>query len=209
MNNINPRTGKPVNVERGVQGFVAKKKDETETDANLVPADSPVARALAVIEENRGRFENGYDDDDITRFSRELGGVGFATLWEYRDEDGFGGASEFIVRDNADGPWKRIHPDVFAYLVGDEDAGENLSHLTTLESDDVVTELTDDMIGDLSVSANVTADDALICRADGCNERNDDGEGWDGWCGNCADIVTQHEEGDHEDEPRGDCPECY
>jgi len=27
----------------------------------------------------------------------------------------------------------------------------------------------------------------LICVSEDCNERNDDGEGYDGYCGNCAD----------------------
>ena len=27
------------------------------------------------------------------------------------------------------------------------------------------------------------------CAAEGCDERNDDGEGYDGYCGNCADRL--------------------
>ena len=30
----------------------------------------------------------------------------------------------------------------------------------------------------------------LICPGDDCGERNDNGEGWDGYCGNCADKRT-------------------
>lgn len=29
----------------------------------------------------------------------------------------------------------------------------------------------------------------LICVSEDCNERNDDGEGYDGYCGNCADRL--------------------
>lgn len=54
------------------------------------------------------------------------------------------------------------------------------------------------------------------CRAEGCDEDNTGGEGFDGYCGTCADILYQHEEGEHapgggEDgggAPRSDCPAC-
>lgn len=31
--------------------------------------------------------------------------------------------------------------------------------------------------------------DDVICRGEDCGERNDNGEGFDGYCGNCADRL--------------------
>lgn len=39
-----------------------------------------------------------------------------------------------------------------------------------------------------------------------CHSSLDDGEGFDGFCGNCADLIESHLSGGHED--RGECPSC-
>lgn len=42
-----------------------------------------------------------------------------------------------------------------------------------------------------------------------CGEANDDGEGWDGYCSHCADLMQGHTDGDHEGEENDDdCPLC-
>ena len=33
----------------------------------------------------------------------------------------------------------------------------------------------------------------VVCRATGCNEPADNGEGWNGYCGNCADKLETEE----------------
>jgi len=33
--------------------------------------------------------------------------------------------------------------------------------------------------------------DCRTCISDGCEERSDDGEGYDGYCGNCADRLEK------------------
>jgi len=40
------------------------------------------------------------------------------------------------------------------------------------------------------------------CRTDGCDGDPDDGEGWDGFCGNCADAIQERYDDEHEDETR-------
>lgn len=59
-------------------------------------------------------------------------------------------------------------------------------------------------------------DEDTTCRAEGCDEDSTGGEGYDGFCGNCADILYGHEQGAHQpggsDDgdggPRKDCPAC-
>jgi hypothetical protein len=41
-----------------------------------------------------------------------------------------------------------------------------------------------------------------------CGEPNDNGEGYDGFCGNCADRIEVHNDGNHADGKREDCPNC-
>jgi hypothetical protein len=52
-------------------------------------------------------------------------------------------------------------------------------------------------------------DAGLGCRADTCLNALDDGEGWDGYCGTHADLIAQHDAGEHTEAPRlDDCPKC-
>lgn len=46
------------------------------------------------------------------------------------------------------------------------------------------------------------------CAAPDCEESLDDGEGWNGFCGHHADLIANHEEGDHDGTTSPDCPEC-
>mgnify|MGYP000607297176 CR=1 FL=1 len=51
-----------------------------------------------------------------------------------------------------------------------------------------------------------------FCRVEGCFESLDDGEGWNGFCGDHADVVEGHVAEDEEDRhvpgSRPDCPVC-
>lgn len=49
-------------------------------------------------------------------------------------------------------------------------------------------------------------DDTETCRH--CSADTSDGEGYDGYCGSCADLVSQHENGEHDGPADGDCPDC-
>ncbi|MFS0885183.1 hypothetical protein [Aeromicrobium sp. 179-A 4D2 NHS] len=203
---VTGKNGKPVNATPGVQGFQETTRPEGVKPANLIGADSPIANAIAAIEENRGRFENGYDDIDISDFAAEVDGVQFAALWdEYDIDDGYRGDSKFIVRETPDGPWHELHDTATGYLLGLDDAPADLTGLDTLSSDRVVFQYTSAAMMDDRGNFAEQADD--VCRTSGCFELTDDGQGWDGYCGNCADIVSEHEEGDHII-PREDCPEC-
>ncbi|MFJ4879905.1 hypothetical protein ACIP93_32525 [Streptomyces sp. NPDC088745] len=46
------------------------------------------------------------------------------------------------------------------------------------------------------------------CVNDGCAGRTDDGEGWDGECGNCADVRASHDDEAHQTARRADCVAC-
>lgn len=41
-----------------------------------------------------------------------------------------------------------------------------------------------------------------------CGMSLDDNEGYDGLCGNCADLAEDHNDGNHKDAPDENCPEC-
>ena len=41
------------------------------------------------------------------------------------------------------------------------------------------------------VGGALVCHDCRTCISDGCEERSDDGEGYDGYCGNCADRLEK------------------
>ena len=41
------------------------------------------------------------------------------------------------------------------------------------------------------VGGALVCHDCRTCISDGCDERSDDGEGYDGYCGNCADRLEK------------------
>lgn len=53
----------------------------------------------------------------------------------------------------------------------------------------------------------VLDDERTPCRAASCHEPVD-GDGWDGHCSWHADLATQHEDGEHDEQENLDCPDC-
>lgn len=55
---------------------------------------------VAALEDYKGRFANGYTPEDVDKVCsaiRGATGVEFSVLWDYYDDDGFGGDSRFVV----------------------------------------------------------------------------------------------------------------
>lgn len=111
------------------------------------------------------------------------------------------------------------------YLVHGPVAGGPVSYAVMLVGPDVVDSYRDqewrfDTVGDLAQlhAAGLEADDhpyelAETCRTPGCGNSLDDGEGWDGFCGTCADRLEADEQPpDMLDLPgpqaRRACPNC-
>lgn len=205
MNDISPGAANARESARQTDGKFGEQAKDTATDQ---PLPSPAfGNDLAMLTDERGRFENGYDSADISQFAARFESVDFGVVWdEYSTSDGYIGDSEFVVRERPDGKWMRLHADASAFLICPDEAPADLSHLTSLASDQPAYEVSGAIMHD-EVNFASRSDD--ICRADGCFEDLDDGNGWDGWCGHHADIVSGHEDGDHKSAPRDDCPECY
>jgi len=72
---------------------------------------------------------------------------------------------------------------------------------------DVVVDV-DDLDAGIEVDIEVEVElDDEICSHCGEDAGGGDGYGYDGFCGNCADLVDQHDEGEHS--ARNDrCPMC-
>ena len=82
--------------------------------------------ALAEIADLRGRFKDGYSAEDIrTVFSRiyDAGGPYLVCVWDYADEAGFGGNSQFYVEDD-NGDFHEAQPDVHQWLSGQQETPE-------------------------------------------------------------------------------------
>ena len=72
---------------------------------------------------DKGQFANGYDSDDVNRafgaIKQHLG-VDLICVWEYFDDAGYGGSSEFyLVEGNAA---YELAGDLWPWLSGDTDA---------------------------------------------------------------------------------------
>jgi hypothetical protein len=88
-----------------------------------IPAPAPRADALAQLTDLRGRFEGGYSADDIRAvFGRiyDAGGPYLVCVWEYADDAGFGGASQFYF-ESFDGTLFEIRPDIYRWLSGQQE----------------------------------------------------------------------------------------
>ena len=87
---------------------------------------SPADEVLEKIADLKGRFADGYTPEDIsTVFARieEAGGPALVCAWEYLDENGFGGNSEFyVIGADGDGDLHEISPDVYRWLSGEQDS---------------------------------------------------------------------------------------
>ncbi|MEV7535431.1 hypothetical protein [Streptomyces hydrogenans] len=89
---------------------------ETENDAPVLD--------LFAIANLRGRFEDGYSADGIRSvFGRiyDEGGPYLVCVWEYADEYGFGGSSQFYAEDE-DGALFEVQPAIHQWLSGQQEA---------------------------------------------------------------------------------------
>ncbi|GAA2967885.1 hypothetical protein [Kitasatospora cinereorecta] len=94
----------------------AEKTDEAETaEASPDP--------LTQLAELHGTFERGYSADDVRSvFGRiaDEGGPYLVCVWEYADEYGFGGNSEFYA-EGEDGDLFEVQPDIHRWLSGQQE----------------------------------------------------------------------------------------
>ncbi|MGW2540246.1 hypothetical protein ACWC5I_05070 [Kitasatospora sp. NPDC001574] len=86
-------------------------------------ATAPQASLGALVElgDLHGRFEDGYTPEDIrSTFGRihEAGGPYLVCVWDYADEEGFGGNSEFYVEDE-NGNLFEVQPYIHQWLSGE------------------------------------------------------------------------------------------
>ncbi|MCX4784058.1 MULTISPECIES: hypothetical protein [unclassified Streptomyces] len=97
----------------------ASQSDAPHTGQAATDPDSLV-RELADL---RGRFEDGYTAEDVRAvFGRisDAGGPYLVCLWDYADEFGFGGNSEFFAEDDA-GNFFEVTPDIHRWLSGEQE----------------------------------------------------------------------------------------
>ncbi|MFF4902605.1 hypothetical protein [Streptomyces sp. NPDC001068] len=79
-------------------------------------------RLDGLIADLRNRFEDGYSDDDIRSVFgriREEGGPYLVCVWDYVDEYGFGGNSEFYAAGENSHLFE-VTPDIYRWLSGRE-----------------------------------------------------------------------------------------
>lgn len=113
-------SGDVVEYEAGAEVSVVQCDDEGGDQEPPVPEAAP--DLLAQIAELRGRFEDGYSADAIRSvFGRIYDAVGIylVCVWDYADEYGFGGGSEFFAEDE-DGNHFEVQPCIHQWLSGQQ-----------------------------------------------------------------------------------------
>ncbi|MFE5847956.1 hypothetical protein ACFQ7N_40680 [Streptomyces niveus] len=83
---------------------------------------TPEELAAELLAELHGRFQDGYTPEDVTAvFSRIYDAVGIylVCVWDYADEYGFGGNSEFYAEDQ-DGGLFEVQPGIYHWLSGEQ-----------------------------------------------------------------------------------------
>lgn len=199
---------------------------DTPTALNPVPLTS---EDIEVLRQNKGWFEDGYDNHDAMKVLECFTAADMVVTWEYLDDGDHAGCSEFIGLERvvtgmsergypltqSTGPWRRIHPDVWTYL-SDPDTDIDPAQIPSLLDTGEHAIFEDQDIADKGFIQNEDDEDECVH----CGESLDDGEGYDGYCGNCADRIEGHNVGNHRpvgkhnddgDEANGhqdDCPNC-
>lgn len=216
----------------GKFGEQARAEDTSVT--LTAPATPPLTpRDVAHLIEHKGCFEDGYDDDTINKVLGGFESANLVCVWDYFDDAGYGGNSEIVGIGQAPigptaqgdrawvdvGTWRRLHPDTWAFLSDPETDidPESIPSLLDTNGDFAVYEIQniDELPGDGFRNVAAEYDDTDSTEADACThcgEALDDGEGCDGYCGTCADLIEQHNDTDDEDSghatPERDCPNC-
>lgn len=198
----------------------------TTDDGQARPVDQPgplgpgarvplTARDVEHLRQNKGVFENGYDAADADRILSGFQSARLDVFWEYEDEYGFGGHSEFAgvpagATNASLGDYRTIHPDVWHYL-SDPDSDVDPATVPSLLANEPAGINTGEIycfsvgMGTQWAYRVARSDDTCAC----CESRLDDGEGHDGYCGECADLIEQHNADEHTGGNRiDDCPNC-
>lgn len=189
---------------------------------------------IDLLREHKGWFEDGYDNRDAMKVLECFEAATMVVTWEHLDDGDEAGCSEFIGMERtpvgttahghrafADaGVWRRIHPDVWTYLY-DPECDINPEQIPSLLDTGEFAVFEDQDIADKGFIQNPDEDDdEETCIADNCDESLDDDEGYDGYCGSCADKIENHNTGGHRevgtDDDEGDpatgadteCPNC-
>jgi len=78
---------------------------------------------LTQLADLRGRFEDGYSPDDVRSVFghiRDAGGPYLVCVWDYADDAGFGGNSQFYAEDE-EGDFFEVQPDIYRWLSGEQE----------------------------------------------------------------------------------------
>lgn len=201
---------------------------------------------VAHLIEHKGTFEDGYDDAAISSVLDGFETARLVCVWDYHDDYGYGGNSEFFgvtkVPDPAythmypnatkdEGPWRQVHPDVWAFL-SDPDSDIDPATIpcllvsTTEYAPQNINDLPGDGFANVAIENKTDSDDSdndddeEICVGDDCEESLEDNEGYDDYCGTCTDKIENHnlgkhrpigetdDDGDDSEGPDDECPNC-
>ena len=106
---------------RDPQGKFATKPASEADVALTTPARAQMTREdYAHLSSEYGRFSQGYTDEDINAVLDNLEGAEMVCVWDRAEGDYFTGDSEIVGR-VGDGPWRRIHPELWNHLTGEDD----------------------------------------------------------------------------------------
>lgn len=96
---------------------------------NHIQDQETASDPLPQLADLRGRFEDGYSADDIRVTFRRIydtGGPYLVCVWEYADDYGFGGNSQFYAEDENGGLFE-VQPDIHRWLSGQQETPGPLS----------------------------------------------------------------------------------
>ena len=102
-----------------------------------MPDTTASEATLSALNEDTGRFENGYTSEDVDDFASEYAdsGVEFAVVWDRFEDGDCAGDSQLIGRSRDGGPWRTVDPKVYDKLF-DSTKTDDLPAGTKLLSDE-------------------------------------------------------------------------
>jgi hypothetical protein len=112
--------------------ITAQQPDHRDQDEQPAPESEPTVEGtpdLLLAADLHGRFRDGYSADDIRDVFGAIhaaGGPYLVCVWDYADEYGFGGNSEFYAED-PNGHLLEVQPDIYRWLSGQQDTPGRMS----------------------------------------------------------------------------------
>ena len=200
----------PHPLARGLDGSYACRYAwgmPSETVAQIPPVVLSLSD-VAHLTAHKGVFEEGYDDEDALRVLSSFTDVNLILMWDYHDSDGFGGGVEILGRATGDNePWRALHPGVLRYLTDPDCLLDPATIPSLLEG---VAAPGQESLGNLDDGTQTAREYEAVeeCAADDCDDDMTDNEGYDGFCGTHADLIAQHDDGEHPDGLNSECPDC-